>query len=70
MVSTLAATTCSSVFWPALLRENLDLRGRMAWIIARPSPVGGRRATQSPTAGWPRLSGPFSSWRSLPERSA
>src|SRR5947199_191708 len=42
IVSTLAATTCSSVRWPALLRENLDLRGRMAWIIARPSPLGGR----------------------------
>jgi hypothetical protein len=42
------------------LRENLDLRGRTAWIKARPSPVGGRSATQSPTAGYPEAPpGPF-----------
>ena len=50
IVSTFAASTCSSVALRFTLREILVRRGRTAWIVARPSGRG-CMATQSPTAG-------------------
>src|SRR5437016_14529359 len=65
-VSTFAATICSSVFLPAVLRENLLCRSKTKWIVER-SPCSSAR-TQSPTAG--NISREAASWRSFPRTSA
>src|SRR5215475_128119 len=65
-VSTFAATICSSVFLPAVLRENFPFRSNMKWIVDRVPRSSAR--TQSPTAG--SISREIASWRNLPRNSA
>ena len=49
--STFAATTCSTSWSPAALRENAVARSSTAWIVAASASGASSTATQSPTAG-------------------
>ena len=51
MVSTLAATTCSSTARPAAFLEMVLRRSRRRMMMARSVAAGAVRQTQSPTAG-------------------
>src|SRR6266404_8627854 len=67
-VSTFAAITCSSLFFPGDLRTNLLRLGKTSWITAVESAPWNSTTTQSPTAG---QSAPSSAARrSLPLASA
>jgi hypothetical protein len=50
-VSTLAASTCSAIFFPGVLRTNALRRGNTSRISAGPLAVSSSTAAQSPTAG-------------------
>src|SRR5882757_1033883 len=67
-VSTFAAITCSSIFFPGDLRTNLLRLGKTSWITAVESAPWSSMTTQSPTVG---QSAPSSAARrSLPLASA
>src|SRR5467141_2386975 len=67
-VSTFAAITCSSIFFPGDLRTNLLGLGRTSWITAVVSVPWSSATTQSPTVGQSAPSSAAS--RSLPLASA
>jgi hypothetical protein len=67
-VSTFAAITCSSIFFPADLRTNRLRLGKTSRMTAAFSPSRSSTATQSPTAGQSAPSSAVS--RNLPAASA